>query len=347
MNPDKLQQLQIDPARKARPNVLVRLIVVVVTLVIAGAMFFAWPRKSDETRVLPVTKAAKAAAEKEAGGAKPPPAATASTSSSPTTSKTAPAAAKPATAASDAVLIVSGYIITRERIELSPRFPAVVKWIGVKKGDPVKKDQVVVLLDDTEQKARLLETEGAVESARVALARAELNERRITELRAKEVTSQEAADLSALDVRAARAALRQIEGTLAVVRTNLDWTVIKSPIDGVVLEKLVEPNELVMPQSFGGPRGPSTALVAVADPNDLQVEIDVNEADLAKISLGQKCRVSPEAYPDKRYEGVVAEISPEANRSKGTLQLKVQVKAPDRFLTPELSAKVEFLRPSP
>ena len=61
--------------------------------------------------------------------------------------------------------------------------------------------------------------------------------------------------------------------------------------------------------------------------------------------LGQHCRVSPEAYLDRSYEGLVAEIAPEASRQKGTLQIKVQVKNPDRFLTPELSAKVVFLDP--
>jgi HlyD family secretion protein len=111
-----------------------------------------------------------------------------------------------------------------------------------------------------------------------------------------------------------------------------------------VLVKLVDPNELVVPQSFGGGRGPSTALLAVADTKDLQVEIDLNEADLSKIALNQKCRVSPEAYLDKTYDGYVAEIAPEANRAKGTLQIKVQILNPDKFLTPELSAKVEFLR---
>ena len=109
-----------------------------------------------------------------------------------------------------------------------------------------------------------------------------------------------------------------------------------------MLEKLVDPDELVGPQSFGGTRGPSTALISVADPKDLQVEIELNESDVAKAFLGQKCRVSPEAYPDKVYEGYVAEMAPEANRQKGTLQLKVQIKNPDRFLTPELSARVDF-----
>jgi HlyD family secretion protein len=138
--------------------------------------------------------------------------------------------------------------------------------------------------------------------------------------------------------------VKAAEGAADVARTYVEWCTIRSPINGVVLEKLVNPNELVMPQSFGGTRGPSTALLAVADPKDLQVEIDVNEADLSKISLGQKCRVSPEAYPDKTYGGVVAEIAPEADRAKGTLQIKVQILGPDHFLTPELSAKVDFFK---
>jgi multidrug resistance efflux pump len=82
----------------------------------------------------------------------------------------------------------------------------------------------------------------------------------------------------------------------------------------------------------------------MADPKDLQVEIDVNEADLSKIYMGQKCRVSPEAYPEKHYAGRVAEIAPEADRSKGTLQIKVQIESPDQYLTPELTARVDFLK---
>ena len=93
--------------------------------------------------------------------------------------------------------------------------------------------------------------------------------------------------------------------------------------------------------------GPSTALIALADLKDLQVEIDLNESHLAKISLNQKCRVSPEAYPERHYEGFVAEIAPEASRQKGTLQIKVQIQKPDRYLTPELSAKVDFLAAEP
>ncbi len=328
MNPSKLSQLQIDPAQKRRPGGSVKAIFIVVLLALGAAAYFAWPKADAETRVV----GQKAETQPES---------TATPKAEPT-KPTTQANAAPATS-SPFSLTVSGYIINRERIEISPRFQGVVKWIGVKKGDAVKKDQIVVLLDDAEQKARVAETEGRLGSTRVALARATLNYQRIHGLAENNVISKEADDEARLAVDAAKAVIAEVEGQLSLAKAYLDWTVIRSPIDGVVLEKLAEPGELVTPQSFGGTRGPSTAVLAVADLQDLQVEIDVNESDLAKITLGQRCQVSPEAYPEKHYEGVVAEISPEANRQKGTLQIKVQIKQPDRYLTPELSAKVEFL----
>jgi HlyD family secretion protein len=190
----------------------------------------------------------------------------------------------------------------------------------------------------------LAQAEGQLANAKAMMAKDDLSYQRIHQLRTTDIESKQAEDDSRLLLEADRAGVRAAEGAADVARTYVEWCTIHSPINGVVLEKLANPNELVMPQSFGGTRGPSTALLAVADTKDLQVEIDVNEADLSKISLGQKCRVSPEAYPDKTYGGVVAEIAPEADRAKGTLQIKVQILSPDRFLTPELSAKVEFLK---
>jgi HlyD family secretion protein len=175
------------------------------------------------------------------------------------------------------------------------------------------------------------------------LKQAELTYERINRLARTDIESDQARDDAILRLESARATLIELEGARQLAQAYVDWCTIRSPIDGVILEKLVDPDELVTPQSFGGTRGPSTALVALANPKDIQIEIDLNEVDLSKVSLTQRCRVSPEAYPEKVYDGYVKEIAPEANRSKGTLQIKVQVEDPDRFLTPELSARVDFL----
>ena len=333
MNTDKLKSLSIDRARKSRPQGTLWAIFAGVLLITGVALFLARPKDGDNVRLLNRSGESPAAstASRDKNAILPNASATPSTNS-------------PSAINDDIVLTVSGYIINRERIEISPRFMGVVKWIGVKKGDTVTINQVVVLLDDTEYQARLVQADGAVAAARANVAKAELSYDRVNKLAATDIESKQAQDDTRLVLEAARAALKESEGAREIAQTYLNWCTIRSPINGVVLEKLVDPNELVTPQSFGGTRGPSTAFIAVADPKDLQVEIDLNEADLSKISLNQKCRVSPEAYPDKTYEGYVAEIAPEASRAKGTLQIKVQIRAPDKFLTPELSAKVEFLK---
>jgi HlyD family secretion protein len=239
---------------------------------------------------------------------------------------------------------VSGYVIPRERIEISPRFQGTVRSIGVKKGDVVQQGDVLVRLEDEEYQARLKEAEARVQQAEANLEFAKSNFKRAETLRTKDTSSEQELDAARQALRFAEAELKSAKASVDLARLYLDWCTIRAPITGVIMEKLVNPNELVTPVNFGGSGGPSTAFLAMADLNDLQVEIDLNEVDTPKVRIGQRCRVSPEAYPDKFYEGVVAEIAPEANRAKGTLQLKVQVQNPDRFLTPELSARVDFLR---
>lgn len=334
MTSDKLQSLRIPTEAKNRSQKTVWLIFLFVALAALIALYLAWPRESDNVRTTG-DKAAVAAKEKPA--AAKPVAVT-------TTVTNVPATVGHESDPSSVLLTVSGYIIARERIELSPRFMGTVNWIGVKKGDAVTNGQVVVLLDDAEYRARQRETEGRLATARASLEKAQVQYERVKQLATASIESKQVEDDMRLNVAASAATVKEIEGSLQWINTYIEWCTIRSPINGVVLEKLVDPNELVTPQSFGGTRGPSTALIAVADLQDLQVEIDLNEADVAKVTLGQKCKVSPEAYPDRVYDGYVAEKAPEANRQKGTLQVKVQIVKPDNYLTPELSAKVDFLK---
>lgn len=343
MSPDNLEKLRIASERKRRPRGPIWLILGSIALVLAAIAYLAIPRASDSIRT--GMKSGDASGMKDATP-KGVPAQTPGSSGVPGPERTHGVVEAPGTPHGETyVLRTSGYIVARERIEVSPRFMGLVTWIGIKKGDAVTNGQVVVRLDDSEYRARLAEVEGQMSVARVAEERARIDLDRSRELFAEKVESQQALDNARLALESAQAQIRQLEGSRRVILTYLDWCVIRSPVNGVVLEKLAEANELVTPQNFGGSRGPSTSLLAVADLEDLQVEIDVNEQELARIELGQRCRVSPEAYPDRFYDGVVAEIAPEASRQKGTLQIKVQILQPDKFLTPELSAKVDFLAP--
>jgi HlyD family secretion protein len=343
MNRSRIQDIKIAPEARRRPRRTLWLIFAGVGLMTGFAVFRMWPRSSDDVRVVGVNGQTQAAVSAPSTGAGTT-GSTGETARGESSRTPSPAGSVDQAETAEAVLTVSGYIINRERIELSPRFMGTVKWLGVKKGDSVTNGQVVVLLDDAEYRARLSEIEGRLANAQVAVRRARTDLQRAEELVASQVEMQKTLDDAQLQLESAMATVAEIEGQAQLMRIYQDWCVIRSPIDGVVLEKLVDPNELVVPQSFGGTRGPSTALIALADPKALQVELELNESDLPKVKLNQKCKVSPEAYLDRVYDGYVAEIAPEANRQKGTLQIKVQIIEPDQYLTPELSAKVDFLR---
>ena len=326
---EPLSRLHIDAEKKTRRRGGPKILLVIVALVfLVAVVIFLAIRKGNQD---PTSSKPSSVATVTAVGA---------TTAAATGMASTPAA--PAKAG-EPVLTVSGYVIPRERIAISPKFTGTVKWIGVKKGDDVKKGEVMVLLEDDEYRARVMESEGRLALAEANLTNAEVNLQRQLELSRHDVDSARALDDAQRVRDGGVAEVKMARGQLALAQTYLDWCTIHAPINGTILAKLVNPDELVVPQSFGGGSGPSTAFLAMADLSDLQVEIDLNEADTPKVHMKQRCRISPEAYPDKAYGGYVAEIAPEANRSKGTLQIKVQIEKPDHFLTPELTAKVDFL----
>src|SRR5436305_1418969 len=184
----QLEKLRIRSERKQRKRGATWFIFGGVLIATAVAIYFAWP-KGGKARL-----------------------ASSSNSTSSTNSTTTSSNIVVSGSATDAVLTVSGYIIARERIEISPRFLGVVKWIGVKKGDAVTNGQVVVQLDDAEYKARLLESEGRVASAEASLDRARLDFERVTQLARTDIESKKAQDDARTQLEGARADVKQAEG---------------------------------------------------------------------------------------------------------------------------------------
>ncbi len=146
------------------------------------------------------------------------------------------------------------------------------------------------------------------------------------------------------EIARAKGALEQAEGQAAYAKSLLDATVIRAPVTGTILERAAEKGELVTSgfasTAEGGPQG---LVVSLADLNDLQVELDIAQDDFARLSPKQKGVVTVDAYPDRKWNGVIAEISPQANRAKATVQVKVQILNPDAYLRPDMNATVKFL----
>src|SRR5579863_5688343 len=145
-------------------------------------------------------------------------------------------------------------------------------------------------------------------------------------------------------IDALRAQVNQAQGVLDYAQVQLDNTEIKAPVNGTVLERNVEKGEFVT-TGFVGDKGAKGYVVSLANLRDLQVELDINQNDFAKLGSKQPGVVTTDAYPDRKYEGAIAEISPEANRQKATVQVKVKILEPDDYLRPEMNASVAFYSP--
>jgi len=146
------------------------------------------------------------------------------------------------------------------------------------------------------------------------------------------------------EIARAKGALTQAEGQMAYAKSMLDATIIRAPVSGTILERTAEKGELITSQfassAEGGPQG---SVVSLADLKDIQVELDIAQDDFAKLGPKQRGIVTVDAFPDRKYDGEIAEISPEANRQKATVQVKVQILNPDAYLRPEMNATVRFL----
>jgi HlyD family secretion protein len=144
------------------------------------------------------------------------------------------------------------------------------------------------------------------------------------------------------EIDAMKGQVEQARGLLAYDDDEESNTVIRSPIDGRVLERAVEQGEYVT-NGFVGDKGAKGYVVTLADLDDLQVELDISQNDFSKIHMGSKAFITTDAYPDRKYEGELVEISPIANRQKATVQVKVQILHPDNRLRPDMNATVAFV----
>jgi RND family efflux transporter MFP subunit len=188
----------------------------------------------------------------------------------------------------------------------------------------------------------------AVQRAEADLAEQQRQLRVAEKLAAEEILAEDEKEAAESRVRIAEAQLAQQEADLEFVEAQLRNTVIRAPFSGVIIKKMAEVGESVAPIPPGVNISVSSgAIVALADLATLEVEADVAEANVAKVTGGQPAEVTVEAIPDRRYEAVLRQVIPTADRTKATVMVKVTILDKDEDLKPEMSAKVTFLEPEP
>ncbi len=258
----------------------------------------------------------------------------------------APVSALAATLADDGsgvpILSGAGYVVSADRyVSIGVRVAGRIDRYLVEEGDHVQAGDPLVQLDARDYEASVRRAEANLRQARATAALRETQLGRARKLAREGVISRDDLDLRAAEAETARAAVGQSEAELAQARLALEYTTLRAPRRGVILAKSKEVGEIAVPGGFAG----SGDLIRMANLDDLRGQVDVTESELAKVHMGQRAELVPDAYPDRRYRAHVVKLYPQVDRQKGTLRVEVQIEAPDDFLWPDMSARITFLEP--
>jgi HlyD family secretion protein len=256
-----------------------------------------------------------------------------------------------------AVLNATGYVTARRRATVSSKITGKVIDVNVEEGMEVREGQVLARLDDATLKASLALAEAQAELNRrgvreneVRLQEAKLMLARLTRLIKDGLSTQaevEAAQaqVDSFDARimAAREQVHVAERQIELARTNLDDTIIRAPFSGVVISKDAQPGEMVSPVSAGG-GFTRTGIGTLVDMRSLEIEVDVNESYINRVTPDQGVTAVLDAYPDWQIPARVITTVPTADRQKATVLVRIGFGQLDPRILPDMGVKVTFLR---
>jgi RND family efflux transporter MFP subunit len=251
----------------------------------------------------------------------------------------------------------NGYVVARIRAAVSAKIPGRIASLTVDGGSQVKRGQVIARLENADYAAAVSEAQANIATARAQVAEAVADRdqlgreaRRTAQIHSESpelISAQDAeaarskADQAAARASAAQARVEAAAAALRVAEATLENTYVRAPFTGTVLRKEAEVGEVVAPSVGGGlTRG---AVVTMADLASLEVEVDVNEAYIGRVSHGQRASITLDAYPDTSFRGAVRQVVPTADRQRATVQVKVSIVDHDARILPEMGARVDFL----
>ncbi len=254
-------------------------------------------------------------------------------------------------------LVASGYVVARRAATVSADIAGRLTSVLFEEGAEVEKGQILAQLDDTLAQYDLRLQQGRLQSARASIEalKAEIIEAqaqreradRLIESQAVSAASRDTA-VSRIDALNARYASAQADVKVAEVAVQrqtefVERHRVRAPFAGVIIAKNAQAGEILSPSSGGG-EFTRTGVATLVDMTSLEVEVDVNEGQIADIRSGQSATIILDAYTDWNIPGEVIAIIPTANRDRATIQVRVGFKERDPRILPQMAAKVTFDR---
>ena len=266
------------------------------------------------------------------------------------------AVAPAADSGAGAVLQATGYVVARREATVSAQITGTLTEVLVEEGEHVRKNQVLARLDDSGYKAALdaakaqyAAAQAQVGQTRAQLAQAQHDAKRLDSIAARGLVSKQQAEQARTQAVTAQATLLAAQkgaqaaaAQVASAQVNFDYCVVRSPFDGVVTDKAAQVGEIVSPFSAGG-GFTRTGVATIVDMDSLEVDVDVNEAYISRVTPGMPVEAVLDAYPDWRIPAHVIAIIPSADRSKATVKVRIAFDTKDRRIIPEMGVRVSFL----
>ncbi|SVA82799.1 uncharacterized protein METZ01_LOCUS135653, partial [marine metagenome] len=227
------------------------------------------------------------------------------------------------------ILDASGYVVARRRATVSSKITGKVMKVFVEEGMYVKEGQLLAQLDDSTMIADL------------NYALSQLKEAKRVLNRTQELASRQLASQASLD--AAQTSLEGLEALTEVKRQTVEDMKIVAPFSGVVVYKAAQPGEMISPVSAGG-GFTKTGICTIVDMDSLEVEVDVNEAFINRVTPGQPVIANLNAYSKWDIPAKVIAIIPTADRSKATVKVRIALLEKDKRVLPDMGIRVSFLQ---
>jgi RND family efflux transporter MFP subunit len=267
------------------------------------------------------------------------------------TAVSASAASEPA-----AILQATGYVTAEREATVSAQIQGELAQVYVQEGEHVRQGQVLARLDDNTQRAALDQATAQLSSARaqlrqyqVQLAQARRDLARDQALIGQHLVSEQALETAQTQAATLAAQVLTQQRAVAVARAVVqgaqvqeDYTIVRAPFAGVVVDKAAQMGETISP-FFGGGGFTQTGIATIVDMSSLEVDVDVNEAYIHRVRAGQPATAVLDAYPDWSIPAHVIAIVPTADKSKGTVKVRVAFQKLDPRILPDMGVRVSFL----
>jgi len=242
----------------------------------------------------------------------------------------------------DITVTASGTVKPIDRVEIKSKASGRIEELAIEVGDFVKKGALISRLDQKDERAELEQAKANLDIAEAELKQAQHTYDRRDQLHARGLVSEEELGQIELSLATAKGKLLQAKTALERAQESFAESIVKAPIDGIILQKYVEEGQIIASgvNNVGG----GTPIADIADMRSVYIEAGIDEIDIGKIQPGQEAIVMAEAYPQKRFKGTIVRLAPEARVEQNVtlFDVIIEVENAEGLLKSGMNATVEI-----